>query len=122
MGAPKKRAKPFSLDYNRVDKFTSEDGKLFFGEMSHSPNAFHNNYSPKEIDELLYKLYTKEVDVMDADKHLEPHLVYDKQMKLHEEPKKDEDLSASADHVEAMNTRSTEEVKLDKDMLMALVS
>ena len=117
-----KIAKSVSLDYIRVDTFTSEDGKLFFGELSHSPNAFHNNYSPREIDELLYKLYTKEVDVMDADKHLEPHLVYDKQMKLHEEPKENEDRSASADPVEAMNTRSTEEVKLDKEMLMALVS
>lgn len=117
-----KIAKSVSLDYIRVDTFTSEDGKLFFGELSHSPNAFHNNYSPKEIDELLYKLYTKEVDVMDADKHLEPHLVYDKQMKLHEEPKEYEDVGADADPVEAMNTRSTEEVKLDKDMLMALVS
>ena len=55
-----KIAKDVKLDYIRVDTFTSEDGKLFFGELSHSPNAFHNNYSPKLIDDMLYKFYTKE--------------------------------------------------------------
>lgn len=84
-----KIAKDIDLDYIRVDTFTSEDGKLFFGELSHSPNAFHNNYTPIEFDELLYKLYTKEVDINDADKHLEEFLVYDKKIKLEKEPKEE---------------------------------
>jgi len=84
-----KIAKDIKLDYIRVDTFTSADGKLFFGELSHSPNAFHNNYSPKEFDELLYKLYTKEVNVEDVDAHLKPMLVYDRVIK-YEEPKSDD--------------------------------
>lgn len=82
-----KIAKEVTLDYIRVDTFTSEDGKLFFGELSHSPNAFHNNYSPRAFDELLYKLYTKEVDVSNVEQELLPFLVYDKKIKLEEEPK-----------------------------------
>ena len=82
-----KIAKDVELDYIRVDTFTSEDGKLFFGELSHSPNAFHNNYTPREFDELLYKLYTKEVSVDELDKLMLPFLVYDKKIKLDEEPK-----------------------------------
>ena len=52
---PKKlQQRDSTLDYIRVDTFTSEERtKLFFGELSHSPNAFHNNYSPKEFDELI---------------------------------------------------------------------
>jgi hypothetical protein len=117
-----KIAKTVSLDYIRVDTFTSEDGKLFFGELSHSPNAFHNNYSPKEIDELLYKLYTKEVAVEDVDHHLDPYLVYDKTMKLHDDKKVIESSNDTEEEEEKMNTRSVDEVKLDKDMLMGLVS
>jgi len=95
---------------------------LFFGELSHSPNAFHNNYSPKEIDELLYKIYTKEVDLNDVDQHLESYLVYDKNMKLHQESKEGEGETNGSEIEDEIKTRSPEEIKLDKDMLMALVS
>ena len=85
-----KIAKDVSLDYIRVDTFTSQTGKLFFGELSHSPNAFHNNYSPKAFDELLYKFYTKEEDVNNAEKLLEEFLIYDKTVKLEEKTNEEE--------------------------------
>jgi len=52
-----KIASHVNLDYIRIDTYTTSDGTLFFGEISHSPNAFHNNYSPSKFDELLYNLY-----------------------------------------------------------------
>lgn len=88
-----KIAKDVKLDYIRVDTFTSEDGKLFFGELSHSPNAFHNNYSPKLIDELLYKFYTKEEDVNNAEALFKDFLVYDKTIKMEEPSNNNEEVS-----------------------------
>ena len=118
-----KIAKEIQLDYIRVDTFTSEDDKLFFGELSHSPNAFHNNYSPKPFDELLYKLYTNEIDIKDVDKHMEKFLVYNKKIKLSEEPKHEfEDkeaisgISASDIKLELMDKKNFE------DQISALIS
>jgi hypothetical protein len=79
-----KIAKDIDLDYIRVDAFTSKDDKLFFGELSHSPNAFHNNYTPLAFDELLYKFYTKEIPVDDVANQLLPFLIYNKKIKINE--------------------------------------
>ena len=116
------------LDYIRVDTFTNNEGSLFFGELSHSPNAFHNNYSPKEIDELLYKLYSKEVDVMEVDKYLEPYLIYDKVIKnevIENEEEKEE--SVVEEEEESPVKKMTEEeiaakLKADEDLVMNLVA
>ena len=117
-----KIAKSVSLDYIRVDTFTSEDDKLFFGELSHSPNAFHNNYSPKEIDDLLYKLYTKEIAVQDVDKYLSPFLIYDKVIKLTQEPKQDVEESTNEKDANPLNSvKDTKKVEADKELLMNLV-
>ena len=88
-----KIAKDVKLDYIRVDTFTSQDGKLFFGELSHSPNAFHNNYSPKLIDDMLYKFYTKEEDVNNAETLFKDFLVYDKNIKIEEPCNNDDELT-----------------------------
>jgi hypothetical protein len=117
-----KIAKSVSLDYIRVDTFTSEDDKLFFGELSHSPNAFHNNYSPKEIDDLLYKLYTKEIAVQDVDKYLSPFLIYDKVIKLTQEPKQDIEESTNEKDANPVNVvKDAKQVESDKELLMNLV-
>ena len=113
------------LDYIRVDTFTTDDGKLFFGELSHSPNAFHNNYSPKQIDDILYKIYTKDIALDNVDKELEPYLVYDKQIKLEEiavEQESDNDDDSENELLKAMKLKNKEEVKLDKDLILGLVS
>lgn len=88
-----KIAKDIKLDYIRVDTYTSEDGNLFFGELSHSPNAFHNNYSPKKIDEMLYKFYTKEIDVKDADEVLKEFLVYSKTVEIKSDDKSEDETN-----------------------------
>ena len=77
-----KIASKVNLDYVRVDTFTTKNGLLFFGEISHSPNAFHNNYSPIKFDKLLYELYTKEQNVDDVNRLMLPFLVFDKKHSL----------------------------------------
>ena len=75
-------ASKVSLDYIRVDCFTNMENKLFFGELSHSPNAFHNNYEPHDFDILLYDLYTKQIPIEEAQKKVNEYVIYDKQIKL----------------------------------------
>lgn len=87
-----KIAASVKLDYIRVDTFTDNDDTLFFGELSHSPNAFHNNYSPSEFDELLYKLYTKDEKIEDLETHMSKFLVFNK---VHDTRKNNTDTNLS---------------------------
>lgn len=114
-----------NLDYIRVDTFLSDENKLYFGELSHSPNAFHNNYSPKKMDELLYKLYTKELSIDDLEKHLSDFLIYETMIKipmevckslLHEE---EEEVIVEEPVIE---TIVQEPLKADKDFILNLIS
>jgi hypothetical protein len=104
-----KIAKGINLDYIRVDTFTSKNDKLFFGELSHSPNAFHNNYTPLAFDELLYKFYTKEISVDDATNQLLPFLTYNKKIKITENNHEINDVNAIINIIEP--TQSTQPIK-----------
>lgn len=110
-----KIASDISLDYIRVDTFTSDDGKLFFGELSHSPNAFHNNYSPKAFDELLYKLYTKQMPIENADTEVAKFLVCDKKIKMEVEEKNEEGIDLVTNF--EISEKKSDDGDLDADEL-----
>ena len=65
------------LKYIRMDAFTDDYNDLFFGELSHSPNAFHNNYNPNAFDVLLYDLYTETMSFEDGMKEVNKYLKTD---------------------------------------------
>lgn len=72
-----KIAEKVPLKYIRMDAFTDEYNDLYFGELSHSPNAFHNNYNPNEFDVLLYDLYTENISFEDGIKEVNKYLKTD---------------------------------------------